>query len=676
MRLHAIKVENFRLLSDIDLALEECTTLIVGRNNSGKTSLYEVIRRFLKERGKAFKIEDFSTACYDRFCIAAGLQASGEDDAKIRAILPAITLRLTFKYDPQQPDFGSLAPFIVDLDPDADEAVAMLTYELNDGQIENFFEDAPVDFTDDDARNQFFRLLRERVPAYYRTRIWAEDPNDASNTRTLSSNDLSALLDTGFINAQRGLDDNTHRENGVLGGVLESLFLAAKAPNADAEDQKIADALDEAIQEVQEQVDEKIKRQLDELLPALETVGFPGLNDAQLQTETTLDVLRLLSNFTHVRYAGHNGIALPESYNGLGVRNLILILMRIVGYYKEFRAKAVSPGVQVIFIEEPEAHLHPQMQEVFIRELERLASQLQEGDGRTWPVQFVVSTHSSHVANQAGFKSIRYFLSSPIEEQGGIRHSKVKDLRSGLSATCAETKALLHKYLTLTRCDLFFADKAILVEGMSERLMIPAVIQALETPEGTAPLASQYVTLMEVGGAYAHLFFDLLEFLELSTLVITDIDAVSKNDDSGKWEARLVHEGTHTSNATLKDWFDEKPCPIQGLLTKTVADKTRDRLRVAYQIPDHASGACGRTFEDAFILVNADKFEVAENTREELEQAAQDEAKKLKKSQFALRYAIDDMKWIAPTYITEGLQWLASGASTNGAAATEANDDA
>ncbi|HFO0281847.1 TPA: TOPRIM nucleotidyl transferase/hydrolase domain-containing protein, partial [Klebsiella quasipneumoniae] len=56
-------------------------------------------------------------------------------------------------------------------------------------------------------------------------------------------------------------------------------------------------------------------------------------------------------------------------------------------------------------------------------------------------------------------------------------------------------KKFLHQYMTLTRCDLFFADKAILVEGLSERLILPVIIAKLEVsePEGSK-LSSQYVT--------------------------------------------------------------------------------------------------------------------------------------------------------------------------------------
>lgn len=67
MNITSAKIKNFRLLSDVELILEKKTTVIVGRNNSGKTSLTEVIRRFLGNDSPSFQLEDFSTECYEKF---------------------------------------------------------------------------------------------------------------------------------------------------------------------------------------------------------------------------------------------------------------------------------------------------------------------------------------------------------------------------------------------------------------------------------------------------------------------------------------------------------------------------------------------------------------------------------------------------------------------------------
>ncbi len=352
----------------------------------------------------------------------------------------------------------------------------------------------------------------------------------------------------------------------------------------------------------------------------------------------------------------------PESYNGLGARNLIFILLQLASFYKAFRAEATEPGVHLIFVEELEAHLHLQMQEVFIRQLAKIAQQLVASteDKTPWPVQFVVSTHSSHVANEAGFESIRYFLgTSAPGAPAGVRHTKIKDLRKGLKGTSEPEKQFLHQYMTLTRCDLFFADKAVLVEGLSERLLLPVIIAKLETVEPDGPkLSSQYMTVMEVGGAYAHLFFDLLQFLELRSLIVTDLDAVEKA--GGK--ACAVHQGTYSSNACLKSWFSkDAPFSLAGLLAKSDKDKVNGRNRIAYQCAEAKDGPCGRTFEDAFILANAAMFGLTGKTSQELELQARPKADELKKSEFALKHAIAETGWTAPRYILDGIRWLARG---------------
>ena len=661
MRIHKVQIRNFRLLADAELALEEKTTVIVGRNNSGKTSLSEVMRRLLADGSTTFQLEDFSSASYDRFCDAHQAHQADGDEISVRALLPVIELRLHFRYDPAQPELGPLAPFVIDLDPDCGDALLVIRYELKDGGIAGFFEGQPDHPLNPETRRVFFRTLRERIPTSFTTKIWAEDPNDADNRRQMQPVALRHLVKTGFINAQRGLDDVTSKESDVLAKVLEGLFSTAESEMADAGDKLIADALTTAVQDIQAQMDDNFGGQLQKLLPTLQSFGYPGLGGQELHTETTLDVRRLLSNFTKVRYAGYSGVALPESYNGLGVRNLIFILLQLVGFYKAFRAEPIAPGVHLIFIEEPEAHLHPQMQEVFIRRLAKIAQQLADGadDAMPWPVQFVVSTHSSHIANEAGFESIRYFLGASMPgAQAGVRQTKIKDLREGLAGKPAPEKQFLHQYLTLTRCDLFFADKAVLVEGLSERLMLPIVVGKLETAEPAIPkLSTQYTTVMEVGGAYAHIFVDLLEFLELRSLIVTDLDAVLEAGGP----ACAVHEGTTSSNACLKSWFSaDEPFTLDGLKAKSDDEKRKGRNRVAYQCAEADGGPCGRTFEDAFILANAAKFGVTGVTPKELELAARKEAGRHKKSSFALTYAIADTDWVAPKYLLDGIRWLAA----------------
>ncbi|HDR1613552.1 TPA: AAA family ATPase, partial [Pasteurella multocida] len=148
-----------------------------------------------------------------------------------------------------------------------------------------------------------------------------------------------------------------------------------------------------------------------------------------------------------------------------------------------------STQIHLIFIEEPEAHLHPQMQEIFIKQISEAIKKLAENQV-DWSPQCIISTHSSHISNATSFEHIRYFL-----QDDKNRKTKIKDLRKDFSDT-QTNKDFIHKYMTLTKSDLFFADKAILIEGMAERLMLPIMIEKLDLDNKTK-LKNKYLTLLE-----------------------------------------------------------------------------------------------------------------------------------------------------------------------------------
>lgn len=665
MHIKKIAIKKFRLLESVELLLEKRSTVIVGRNNSGKTSLTELFRRLLSDKSPSFLLEDFSLSTHDKFWKAFQQKQSGQEDSEIRKTLPSIEIKLSVAYEDDLLSYGPLSEFIIDLDLDCKEALINVSYELDSGKVSKFFEEITLDTDDmDQQKAVFFKIVKERIPKCYSARIYAEDPNDATNQKDVDGSKLHALLQSGFINAQRGLDDAIrkegadHKKNNVLGSILEQLFTTASNSD-DPQDKEIVDKLEIAIQEIQSGIDDGFNIQLANLLPTFSMFGYPGLSDPNLRTETTLDVQRLMKNHTKVHYAGINGINLPEAYNGLGTRNLIYILLQLLEFYKAFTAKDSTSGMHLVFIEEPEAHLHPQMQEVFIAKLGEIAESFANtfGNRVAWPVQFVVTTHSPHLANRAPFEAMRYFLTHPYEGIEHIRTTKIKDLKKGLIGS---DKDFLHKYMTLTKCDLLFADKVVLLEGATERIMFPEIIQKVSGSLPDSPnLSSQYISIMEVGGAYAHKFFGLLNFLDLKTLIITDIDSVKLV--GSRYLACEVSEGARTSNGCIKEWFASDVTPAE-LISKSNEDKVEAHIRLAYQIPEQEEAACGRSFEDAFILVNHSDFnlDITDGT------GAWNRAKEIKKTSFAIKYGIEKTNWNVPLYIAEGLRWLAISEQQNG----------
>ncbi|MDH1503162.1 MULTISPECIES: ATP-dependent nuclease [Comamonas] len=181
--------------------------------------------------------------------------------------------------------------------------------------------------------------------------------------------------------------------------------------------------------------------------PAFEMTITAGL--AEPSFSSVVRALRLLLSDEFV-------IDVEPSSNGLGVNNILYIAI-LVEYFRIRLAREVSAG-QLILFEEPEAHLHPQLQLSLYAALEQL------------PFQTILTTHSTHITAQAG---LRNFIA--LTNQGtGTSHSSVP---ARAKAFCADDVADLERYLDATKSSLLFARKVMLVEGPAEMLLIPALVK-------------------------------------------------------------------------------------------------------------------------------------------------------------------------------------------------------
>lgn len=657
MRIKSARIKNYRLLKDVSLTLDERTTLIVGRNNTGKTSLAEIFRSFLSPAGAKVRYEDFNQSCLCCFEEALDAFKANIKDEDIRLLIPTIELELRIDYKDDEHDFGTLGDFIIDLDDTLFETCVLVSYQLKDGKIKEFFQNLNIA-----NRKKYFSDLRNLINQHFEPVIYAIEPTNSDNKVRLEFSAFKRLILSGLINAQRGLDDETHSERDVLGKSLGNIFKSANSTGAPEAFKAKSEEINKVVEELQEKVDTDFQEKVKSLLPTLNIFGYPGLKDPNLSAATELNVKSLMESYTRVFYEGDDHFTLPETYNGLGIRNLIFILFRIYEYFREFQSQPTPPKGHLIFIEEPEAHLHPQMQEVFIRQLEEIVGEFQKqlNDGKLWPIQFVVSTHSSHIANEVDFSKVRYFLSKSGKE------TKVKDLGEAFgSEEVKADKEFLHKYLTLTKCDLYFADRAILIEGATERILLPEMIKKLDDAK-QCDLRRKYMSVVEVGGAYAHHFYKFIDFLELKTLFITDLDSVkkTKGEKTTTYSASCVSEGTHSSNAGLSNWFGMKGYASLGdIYSKAGKSKVSGCRRLAFQVDEDEKALCGRSFEDAFILANANLFELHGLEGVELENCVFEMAKKIgkeSKANFAIEYSIEKTDWVVPKYICEGLEWLDS----------------
>jgi hypothetical protein len=337
--------------------------------------------------------------------------------------------------------------------------------------------------------------------------------------------------------------------------------------------------------------------------------------------------------------------------------------------------------LHLVLVEEPEAHLHAQVQQVFITHAYGVLRRHEHlGDKEDLRTQMIVSTHSSHLAHEADFASLRYFRRMPVNPvKGSVPVSRVVNL-SRIFGTEDDTSRFVKRYLKVTHCDLFFADGAILVEGPAERILVPHIVR---NRDEYRYLTRCYLTWLEIGGSHAHRLRSLLTALGLNTLVITDLDA-KKADGSNAIPKR--GQALLTRNQTVKTWVpgEETLDLLLDMKSESLAllDPSGVGVRVAYQQPISASfgadkdgEAIANTFEDALVYRNIDFFKTLEGSglakkfRDALDTAANLEelATKLHadlakgdKAELAMTLLESDKlkMLLLPYYIDAGLKWL------------------
>lgn len=131
MQLSKIRIRNYRLLIDAELEVDPKTTLIVGRNNTAKTSCFVCIGNVLEGENISFndypllKREDF----YTKIALFMEKKLSYEDLCKQVEVI-SIDFVVDYSLDDPDDNLGALSPFIIDVDVDTTTALIRAEYRL------------------------------------------------------------------------------------------------------------------------------------------------------------------------------------------------------------------------------------------------------------------------------------------------------------------------------------------------------------------------------------------------------------------------------------------------------------------------------------------------------------------------------------------------------------------
>ncbi|OOW64578.1 ATP-dependent endonuclease [Xanthomonas campestris pv. leeana] len=762
MKLQAYRLHNYRRLRDVVIELDNEISIFVGANNSGKTSAVQGLYSMLRGDAKKFQLFDFSAALWAEID-AIGMSAPGDEEAPKR--LPCILLDLWFRVG--EDDLATAMSLLPSTDWDGKCVGIRVAFEPRDPHelVRRFHElhqkannvaiamaakrkvagasvaEAGAGHEVEAAEASEYKPWPESLTKYltkelskeYTFRYYVLDERSFVGYRASEADYeplplgkepggaaiLKSLVKVDFLRAQRHLDDpdtGSSDRAESLSRRLSRFYHRNLEKRGD--DHAALKALDTSEKELNFHLEEVFG----DTLKRLAKLGYPGVNNPEIVIRAALDPTTVLGQDAKVHYMvpGAASAQLPDSYNGLGFKNLVYMVVELLDLHEQWKAEEDKRApLHLLFIEEPEAHLHAQIQQVFIRNILRLLEDAND-HATFFHTQLVITTHSPHILYERGFSSIRYFrrVSDQLDHQTDVRNLSLFKT----SEADAPARQFLQRYLKLTHCDLFFSDAVILVEGNVERLLLPAMIES-----AAKRLRSSALTILEVGGAFAHRFQELINFVGLTTLVVTDLDSVKvKSDDekaaaqtagvgdtvdddddlkpfeledddvtqpSGKKKSKQrgstcqAHvEGAVTANQTLISWIPKKRSVAElwevtaEQKTLSLAEGSSAAVRVAYQtkvsvtVGSATAQLCGRTLEEAFGLENADwcqaeanravglKLKCAPNSPEELAEKLHDRVvgKNFDKTRFALEVLASGPLngWKVPTYIAEGLAWL------------------
>ena len=628
MHISKITVRNFRLLKDFSVDLEENLSLIVGKNNSGKTSLLQLLNTMLNGTEPTYNDFnlDYRNALWE--LIFAREEAKEEHYKE-----DGISLRLFIEYG-EADNLDCLGKILMDLDENIHTAVIGFDYYLGYANYVNLRKDCrersekkkagikdKTEVNDEKLlRNEFDYLLSKKLGNYFKLTRKSIEFNKASNQPNEENYidlkkrvdfRLDDLISFGYIDARRNVA-NVQKDS-TLSGQTSALFERMNDGTATESIENFEQLLISTDEELTSQYQDIFS----DIISQVAKMGGMKPDETKIKITSTLQQRELLKGNTTVVY-DHDSSDLPEHYNGLGYMNLISMIFQIEIIRKEFLSnkKSRMSDINLLIIEEPEAHTHPQMQYIFIKNIKDILNTPLEKDGRIGRVQSMISTHSSHIVSESDFDDIKYMVRTGNNE---VKAKNMKDLRAEYDGDEKQYYTFLKHYLTLNRSELFFADKAIFIEGDTERILIPTMMKKLDQEEPLTndeiPLTQQNISIVEVG-AYSHIFGKFINFIGLKkALVITDLDICDKPNNGHAKKGRY-NAGTNqiTSNNAIKSYFEEKD--IDTLLALRPSDKIFSwnvenkrwkknpdgNMKVFFQVEE--DGYQARSFEDGFIHIN------------------------------------------------------------------------
>ncbi len=311
------------------------------------------------------------------------------------------------------------------------------------------------------------------------------------------------------------------------------------------------------------------------------------------------------------------GKNIPLNVLGLGQKNLLylsLFLSRLINEQDDNE-------INILLIEEPEAHLHPQLQKILFSNLSGLLN-----------TQVFMSSHSTHLASDCDYKNLNILF----KNTESVVKSFSPFIKESVDKKVKREQLLLKRYLDATRSELFFSSAVVFVEGVAEQFIIPAIAKQLYCIN----LTEYNISVIPIHSRFFDPFLKLFQTgkLEITACAIIDGDSKEHEDDEST---------TAVNNAKLLEVVD-RVVVFEGVETLEV-DLFPDN-----SINNNYLKSCfenlGHTKSFTNLMTSTDEWSVELLKRVD---------GTIKKGRFAQELALNiDGNFVIPKYIKDALEFI------------------
>ncbi|TRZ83651.1 DUF2813 domain-containing protein [bacterium] len=573
MYISKIEINNFRGFKETVLInLTEGVNVLIGANNCGKSNLLKALSLLFGTKTKTLATDDFNKDITIK---------------KLKESPPKIQISAFIKESEQESlysdDLVSVSTCLTKLDKPYE---ARLTYEFYLPEKEHKeYKDEMSSVASKDIE-AYWKIIRNHFIRKYTYKIYAGNPE----YKTVADADVMNKFDFQFLDAIRDVErDMFTGKNTLLKDVLDFFMDYDIKTDKTKTKSEMTAAIKEKKKTFSEKAAELIKSLQDRMkagkshmLKYAEKTGasFGNANpnfEGDILDSELYSALKLIVEH-------ETGIKLPATHNGLGYNNLIYISLLLAKMQKDASGEYLGGNAKIfpiLAIEEPEAHLHPSMQYKFLKFLKENRQQEVR--------QIFITTHSPNITAAVGLDEI---IVLNVDNKGTFNIGYPGKV-FGESQEDKDSKAYVSRFLDVTKSDMLFAKGVILVEGITEQLLVSILAE-----KSKKNLEDNHIAVINVGGRYFEHFLKMFDSNQIHSIhkkiaCITDLDPQRKAKESEKYSKCYPFE---LDIDTEK--YEYQHCSNQ-VVDKYNASNNHPNIQSFSQ-----TGGIGKTFEYELILCN------------------------------------------------------------------------